>query len=158
MQNFSVKSIGKACVNEEGMFIKLDPEYIPALKSLDGFGHLNVIWWFSEFDNAAARSVLESPKPYKKGPETMGIFATRSPVRPNPLALTAVEVLDINYQTGVIRVAYIDAHDNTPILDIKPYTPSVDRVENPRVPEWCAEWPANVEQSGNFDWEDVFNF
>ena len=88
----------------------------------------------------------------------MGIFATRSPARPNPIALTAVEVIQIDYENGIIRIAYTDANDGTPVLDLKPYTPSIDRVESPDVPDWCAHWPKNVEESGDFDWENEFNF
>lgn len=88
----------------------------------------------------------------------MGIFATRSPMRPNPIALTAVEIINIDYQKGIIQIAYIDANDNTPILDIKPYTPSLDRIENPGVPKWCCHWPKSLEQSAYFDWEKEFNF
>ena len=88
----------------------------------------------------------------------MGIFATRSPVRPNPIALSTVEVTHINYEQGIIHIPYIDADHNTPVLDIKPYTPSLDRVENPRVPEWCSHWPKSLEESEQFPWEEEFNF
>lgn len=53
---------------------------------------------------------------------------------------------------------YHDADNGTPVLDIKPYTPSYDRVENPLVPAWCSRWPKNTETSGDFDWDEVFNF
>lgn len=158
MNTFQVHPIGKISVNEGGMFIELEPKYIPALQALDGFSHLNVVWWFSDFDNEEARNILETPQPYKKAPAVMGIFATRSPVRPNPVALTAVKIIHIDYEKGVIQIAYIDANDGTPVLDIKPYTPSLDRVEAPGVPEWCSHWPASLEQSGDFDWESEFNF
>jgi tRNA-Thr(GGU) m(6)t(6)A37 methyltransferase TsaA len=158
MKKFEVVSIGKINVNEEGMFIVLEPKFIPALKALDGFSHLSVIWWFSELDNPEMRSILEMPKPYKNGPDVMGIFSTRSPVRPNPLALTAVQVISIDYDKGIIKIAYIDANDGTPVLDIKPYTPSIDRIEKPSVPEWCSHWPTSNEQSANFAWEKEFNF
>ncbi len=154
----NVNLIGKISVSGDGMYIKLQPEYIPALQALDGFSHLNIIWWFSDFDNEEMRNILETPQPYKKAPATMGIFATRSPIRPNPIALTAVQVINIDYKSGVIQIAYIDANDNTPVLDIKPYTPSLDRVETPGVPEWCCHWPKSVEASGEFDWEDEFKF
>ena len=88
----------------------------------------------------------------------MGLFATRSPVRPNPLALTTVHVLRIDYAKGLIQIDYIDANDGTPVLDIKPYTPSLDRVETPAVPEWCSHWPKSLEESETFAWEDEFNF
>lgn len=158
MTGFNVNPIGKICNNDSGMRIELSPEYRTALQALDGFSHINVIWWFSGCDNETTRSVLTVEQPYKKAPETMGIFATRSPARPNPIALTAVEVLHIDYENGIIIISYIDANDGTPVLDLKPYTPSIDRVESPEVPGWCANWPKSVEASGDFDWENEFNF
>lgn len=158
MRNFQVNPVGKIRIREDGMFIEFEQKYIPALQALDGFDYLNVIWWFSDFDTEEARNVLEVPKPYKNAPEVMGIFATRSPVRPNPIALTAVQIIRIDYEKGIIQIAYIDANDGTPVLDIKPYTPSIDRVETPGVPEWCRHWPMNTETSGDFDWENEFDF
>ncbi|MFV0352049.1 MAG: SAM-dependent methyltransferase [Oscillospiraceae bacterium] len=158
MQEFKVKAIGRVEVAGEGMRIKLEQKYAAALQGLEGFSHLAVLWWFSDFDNEEMRGVLQAPQPYKNAPDTMGIFATRSPIRPNPIALTTVQPLYIDYENGVIEIAYIDANNNTPVLDIKPYTPSVDRVENPDVPQWCAHWPLNYETSGDFAWEEEFNF
>lgn len=158
MNNFEVYPIGIIKNNEEGVFIEIEPKYVPALEALEGFSHINIIWWFSDFDNEEARNILQTPQPYKKAPDVMGIFATRSPVRPNPIALTAVEIIRIDYTQGVIQIAYIDANDNTPVLDIKPYTPSLDRIEAPDVPEWCGHWPKSVEQSSSFAWEEEFNF
>ncbi len=158
MQNFQVNEIGKVVVNKEGMFIELESSYIPALQALDGFSHLNIIWWFSDFDSKKMRNILETKQPYKKAPSVMGIFATRSPIRPNPIALSVVQVIHIDYEKGMLQVAYIDANNDTPILDIKPYTPSLDRVENPEVPKWCGHWPASLEQSELFDWAAEFNF
>lgn len=158
MKKFEVEPIGKIKVCEGGMFIELAPKYVPALQGLDGFSHLNVLWWFSDFDNAEMRSIFEASQPYKTAPPVMGIFATRSPIRPNPVALTAAQVIHIDYEKGVIQIAYIDAKDGTPVLDLKPYTPSLDRVENPGVPEWCSHWPKSLEESGDFPWENEFNF
>lgn len=158
MITFEVHSIGKILNNENGISIEIEPKYIPALQALDGFSHINVIWWFSDFDNENARNVLETEQPYKKAPEKMGVFATRSPIRPNPIALTAVEIIRIDYQNGIIQIAYIDAHAGTPVLDIKPYTPSLDRVETPGIPEWCSHWPKSLELSAHFDWDNEFNF
>lgn len=156
MEKFQVEPIGKINVGEEGMSIELDAKYIPALQALEGFSHLNVVWWFSDFDTEEARNVLETPQPYKQAPTIMGIFATRSPIRPNPIALTAVQVIAIDYEKGIIQIGYIDANDGTPVLDIKPYTPSLDRVEAPGVPEWCCHWPKSLEESAAFDWAEEF--
>ena len=61
-------------------------------------------------------------------------------------------------ENAIVGLSYIDANDGTPVLDIKPYPPSLDRVESPAVPGWCAHWPRNIEGSGDFDWEKEFNF
>lgn len=158
MYNYQLNPIGKVKQGEHGAFIELDPEYIHGLQALEGFSHINVVWWFSDCDNQAYRNVLQTEQPYKNAPSVMGVFATRSPFRPNPIALTTSEIISIDLNKGIIHVAYIDAHDNTPILDIKPYTPSLDRVETPRVPQWCSEWPKSTEASSCFNWEEVFNF
>lgn len=158
MTTYKVNSIGIISNNETGTFIKLNTEFIPALKAMDGFSHINVLWWFTDFDKEEFRMILEAEQPYKNAPEIMGIFATRSPIRPNPIALTTVEIMHVDYQNGIIQIAYIDANDNTPILDIKPYTPSLDRVESPVVPRWCSHWPKSLEESETFAWEHEFNF
>jgi len=158
MSKLFVTPIGKISINEDGMFVKVDPVYIPALQELDGFSHLNVMWWFDGCDNEHSRNVLEVEAPYKKSPAIMGTFATRSPERPNPIAISVCQIIYIDHDKGIIQLAYIDANDNSPIIDLKPYVPSIDRVENPGVPEWCAHWPKCNEDSGYFDWESEFNF
>lgn len=158
MTHYEVFPIGKIQNNQNGTAIEIEPKYLPAMKALEGFSHITIIWWFSDFDSKEARTTLETPKPYQKAPDVMGIFATRSPLRPNPIALTTVEITHLDYQKGLIHIAYIDANDNTPVLDIKPYTPSYDRIENPSVPEWCSHWPRSLEQSAYFDWEKEFLF
>lgn len=158
MQTFTVRPIGTIEITPEGMFLQLKTEYIPALQGLEGFSHLNVLWWFDQLDDERSRRVLEIPKPYQKAPAVLGTFATHSPQRPNPLALTTVEVVSIDSTAGRIQVAYIDAMDGTPILDLKPYTPSESRVETPAVPDWCAHWPQSVEGGEDFDWEGEFLF
>ena len=151
-----MKAIGKVENGRAGAGIRLEPEFVPGLRALDGFGHVVVLWWAAGCDNAAARGTLQVARPYRGAPEVVGVFATRSPARPNPVALTTAEVLGIDHGRGVVRVAFIDAEDGTPVLDLKPYTPSFDRVENPGVPAWCAGWPGSTEEAGRFDWSRVF--
>ena len=158
MKQFTVRQIGTMEMDKDGMYVKLLPGYIPALKSLEGFGHADILWWFDGCDDEENRSVLEAESPYKQGPDTMGIFATRSPQRPNPIALSVVQILYIDHEAGVIYIAYADARQGSPVLDLKPYTPSLDRVEHPQVPDWCGHWPRSLEESGDFDWENEFNF
>lgn len=153
-----LKEIGKIKVEGEEMFLQINKEYVKALRGLDGFSNIDVIWWFDKCDNTESRAVVEVKKPYKKAPEKLGVFSTRSPERPNPIALSITEITHIDYDNGRIYITYIDAMNNSIILDIKPYTPSVDRVENPVVPEWCSHWPSSYEESGDFDWENEFLF
>ncbi len=157
-KNLIIKPIGYArCSN--GIFaIQIEEKYRDALRGLNEFGHINVVWWFSKCDNDEQRNILTLYRPYKGSPEKLGTFASRSPERPNPIALTVCEVLNVDEGNGVIRVSFLDALDGTPILDIKPYTPSFDRVEYLKVPEWQSQWPKSVEASGTFDWSSVFNF
>ena len=155
---YSLKQIGTVRCTEDGFCIVLEPEYIPALTGLNGFSALVILYWFHGFDNDKARSVLTIPKPYTKGPDTLGIFATRSPRRPNPIAVSPSGVRFIDYEKGVIYLDWIDALDGTPVLDIKPYSPCVDRMESATVPAWCSHWPRSAEESGEFDWEAEFNY
>jgi hypothetical protein len=73
-------------------------------------------------------------KPYKKGPEELGIFATRSPLRPNPILLSAAQMLDLDVEKGVVQLAYLDAEEGSPILDIKPYLPATERIRDANCP------------------------
>ncbi|MGI5985927.1 MAG: SAM-dependent methyltransferase [Clostridiales bacterium] len=158
MEKLVLNPIGKIAVSDDEAVIELKKEFIPALEGLEGFGYVQILWWFDGCDNEKSRSKLIEKAPYKKSPAILGTFATRSPERPNPIALTSAYVTYIDYENGVIGLAYIDANDGSPVLDIKPYTPSLDRVENPPVPDWCSHWPKCNEQSGNFDWGQEFNF
>ena len=109
--------------------ITFEPEYrdATALRGLEGYSHLWLIWLFSE-------SVMESFSPTVKPPRLggnrrMGVFATRSPFRPNPLGLTCVKLEGIELsgpQGPLLRVAGADLMDGTPIFDIKPYIPYAD--------------------------------
>lgn len=105
-------------------------------------------------DTEKQRQTLECKKPYKTAPETLGIFATRSPARPNPIAVSITTILEINHKEGIITVPWIDAAPDTPIIDLKPYHPSLDRVKNVTMPKWCSHWPKWYEDSANFDWEN----
>ena len=157
MTNLQVHKIGAIVCDEEGMRIVLDKAYAPALTGLDGFSHIQVLWWFSECDNPKDRSARTATKPYTQSPDVLGTFATRAPMRPNPIALDCVQTTYIDHENAVIGLTYIEAFDGSPVLDIKPYTPSLDRVENPTVPDWCGHWPKCYEESGNFDWENEMN-
>jgi len=153
---FTLVTIGTIHCSETGFALEILPPYRGALQGLKGYSHINVFWWCHYFDAPEQRKIMGCEKPYVKGPDRVGIFATRSPIRPNPLALTAVAVIGIDEQQGLIRLAYIDAEDGTPVVDIKPYLPCSDRVLNVQIPAWCQHWPQSVEESANFDWQSEF--
>jgi tRNA (adenine37-N6)-methyltransferase len=93
------------------------PDFEAGLKDIEGFSHLIVLW---EFDRSEGFELLGQP-PSDTRPH--GVFATRSPFRPNPIALTTVELLR---RDGVhLHVRGVDMLDGTPILDIKPYLSSI---------------------------------
>lgn len=156
--NFTIQTIGTIRVTEDDMYLEVLPEYKKAMTGLDGFSHLQVIWWFDGCDNKEARQKLVEKQPYVGAPEELGTFATRSPERPNPIAISTAMVTYLDKENGRIGLAYIDARDGSPLLDIKPYTPSLDRIKNVSVPDWCSSWPKYYEDSENFDWSQVFLF
>lgn len=109
--------------------IILEKEYrtAEAIKGLDGFDYLWLIWGFSA-NRHAAKGVTVRP-PRLGGNKHIGVFATRSPFRPNPLGLSAVRIDYIDYECDnapVIHVLGADLMDGTPIYDIKPYIPYTD--------------------------------
>jgi tRNA-Thr(GGU) m(6)t(6)A37 methyltransferase TsaA len=139
---FDARSIGMIHADEAAGEYALEIllPFRPALKQLDQFSHVMVIWWAALCDDEENRSLTQVCPPYAEEHLT-GIFATRSPARPNPIGVTTCRILSVDEQTGVVRVAYIDAMDTTPILDLKAYFPTSDRVKAPHIPEWLSGWP-----------------
>jgi tRNA-Thr(GGU) m(6)t(6)A37 methyltransferase TsaA len=97
------------------------PQFLPGLASLDGFSHLILLYWLHE---APAAGLVFTP-PFDTAPR--GVFASRAPWRPNPIGL-AVVAFDGFDGPGRLRVRYLDCLDGTPLLDIKPYLPTIDAV------------------------------
>ena len=154
MHMYTVKPIGTVHAGSQGFTIEIEKDCRPGLTGLGEFSHLVVAWWGNLVDGEEYRSYFVFDKPYTKGPEKLGVFATRSPVRPNPIELSTVTVINVDEKAGIIRVPWIDAEDGSPVLDIKPYHPSTDRVRNVKVPTWCDHWPEWLEDSANFDWSE----
>ncbi|MFN2300045.1 MAG: SAM-dependent methyltransferase [Anaerolineales bacterium] len=150
--------IGVVRSDDEGFRLEIQKKYRPALSGLDGFGHVTVLWWPDQCDNPESRGVVEVKKPYRKAPGQLGIFATRSERRPNPVLTTTVPILHIDPEAGLLVLPYIDAADGSPVLDLKPYHPCSDRIRETRVPDWCSHWPKYAEDSASFDWESEFLF
>ena len=105
-------------------------KYEPGLMDIDRCTHLYVLYWQDRSD----RSILQTRTPW--GPETHGVFSTRSPNRPNPIGLCVVDFLERNGR--FVRVSGLDALDGSLIIDIKPYSGSIDAFPDARV-GWLEE-------------------
>ena len=110
--------------------IELFPEFIPALRDLEGFDRIWLLYWFDRSDSA--RLVV---KPFLDTIEH-GVFATRSPCRPNPLGISCVRLLGVEGHR--LRIGELDILDQTPLLDIKPYVPAFDCFNVERI-GWLAD-------------------
>lgn len=153
-----LRPIGRIAVEGNRHEVLVDEAWRPALEGLGDFSHVLVLWWLDRNDSAEARSFLASKKPYTRGPDRLGVFATRSPFRPNPVAVTVARILSLDAASGRILLDYIDAAEGSPLLDLKPYQPCADRVRDAAVPAWCAHWPSSLEGNAGFDWAAEFNF
>ncbi|MEI7596188.1 MAG: tRNA (N6-threonylcarbamoyladenosine(37)-N6)-methyltransferase TrmO [Bacteroidota bacterium] len=119
LENIPIQNIGaKGVVGR----IEISPEFELGLKDLNGFSHLILIYHLHLVEQS---SLLV--KPFMDNMER-GIFATRAPVRPNPIGMTVVKLIEIN--NNFLTVENIDMLDQTPLLDIKPCLPMIDNVEN----------------------------
>src|SRR5262245_45199101 len=108
---------GLGAVHEAQGVLELLPTYEAGLTDIEGFSHLYVLW---VFDRSAGYDLLGTP-PTDNRPH--GVFATRSPRRPNPIGLTVVKLL--RREGCSLHVSGIDMLDGTPILDIKPYLSNI---------------------------------
>ena len=108
---------GLGAKHEAEGVLEILPEFQLGLTDIEGFSHLIVLW---EFDRSKGFELLGTP-PSDDRPH--GVFATRSPMRPNPIGLTVVELL--RREGPLLRIRGLDMLDGTPILDIKPYLSNV---------------------------------
>lgn len=113
--------------------IVLDDSLTDGLLGLTDFSHIVVIYHLHQAAFDPANDLIGHPRGRQDLP-LVGVFARRSPYRPNPIGLTNAKLLEIKGNTLVVQG--LDALDGTPVLDIKPYSPGFDQVENPRFPEW----------------------
>ena len=108
--------------------IVFEPEYrnAEALRGIEEFSHLWLIWGFSEVQQEGWSPTVRPPR--LGGNRRMGVFATRSPFRPNPIGLSCVELIeaDLNPKNPTLLVGGADLMDGTPIYDIKPYLLTTD--------------------------------
>jgi tRNA (adenine37-N6)-methyltransferase len=118
----------------EHTYLEIYPEYAPALKGLEGFSHLWVFYWFHENDTPTQRQTLQvHPRRDPANPLT-GVFACRSPERPNLMGCTACRIISV--KDNLVEVANLDARDGSPIIDLKPYIPHGDVIPEAQTPQW----------------------
>ncbi len=96
------------------------------LRGLEGYSHIWLIWEFSENKGKPFSPTVRPPR--LGGNKRMGVFATRSPFRPNPIGLSVVKIEQIDFKAPSITVSGADLMDKTPIYDIKPYLPHIDSI------------------------------
>jgi tRNA-Thr(GGU) m(6)t(6)A37 methyltransferase TsaA len=131
---FKVRPIGHVKKSGDQTSIVLNKEFESGLFGLEGYSHIYVFWWFDRNDTPEKRAILQvHPMGNRDNPLT-GVFATRSPVRPNLIALTLCKIVAV--KDNVIQIEQTDAFDGTPVLDIKPFIPGYDTTEDAKMPEW----------------------
>ena len=102
--------------------IEIYKEYIEGLTDIDGFSHLHVYYWLHKSEGFS--NLIKTP--WDKN--LHGVFTTRSPHRPNPIAHSVVELIE--REENILSVKRLDAIEGTPVIDIKPYVKSLDFKEN----------------------------
>lgn len=108
----------------------VDEKFTEALDGIDDYSHVIIVYWMDKVKNHV---IKHQPQGNPNVP-IVGILACRCPARPNPIAITTVKLLEHN--GNKIKVKCLDVLDGTPVIDIKPYWPQYDKVENCKIPDW----------------------
>ena len=140
MKEINLKSIGVAKNSEKdprfGSFtgivteIVVDEKFTDALNGIEDYSHVIIVYWMDKVKNYV---ITHRPQGNPDVP-IVGIFACRCPPRPNPIAVSTVELMEHN--GNKIKVRGLDILDGTPIIDIKPYWPIYDNVKDGKIPSW----------------------
>ena len=116
------KNMVQARERQKTAEVLVDPAWRSALKGLSRYSHAILLVWL---DQSERNLVIQNPA---HADQPTGTFSLRSPVRPNPIGLEFVQLLEIDEKNGVIKVDAVDCLDNTPLIDIKPYFASTDAI------------------------------
>ncbi|MES0811996.1 TrmO family methyltransferase [Roseibium sp. SCPC15] len=154
--NTSLTVIGSVRPSPRGFELSMDDPYRAGLLGLCRFSHAIVLWLADGLDQNGRDISMILPAPYTASDQDTGVFASRSPARPNPIGISIVELAEVNESTGTLIVPFIDAVPGTPLLDIKPYFPASDRVRSARIPDHFSHWPQWYEDASTFNWTAEF--
>lgn len=134
-QEIHIHPIGIAYVKGEETCIELNPALADGLLGLERFSHLDIYYWLHENDTPELRRTLQvHPRKNPANPLT-GVFATRSPMRPNILAHSLCRLISVKGTTLLLED--LDARDGSPVIDIKGYFPPRIAEGTLRYPEWA---------------------
>jgi tRNA-Thr(GGU) m(6)t(6)A37 methyltransferase TsaA len=120
--------------------IRIYPEYCEGLKEINKFSHLIILYWIHLRDKKKDRNTLQVIPKRHTANVKVGVFACRSPSRPNPIGLSIAKLVKIDRCN--LTVNGLDAIKGSPIIDIKPYIPRADSVPDARVPKWTSKGPS----------------
>lgn len=135
-----VRFIGSVTsISDKEAIIHLSEKYCPGLLGVEEYSHLIILYWLHERDDEEHRGTLQV-YPRRHGETTLrGVYACRSPSRPNPIGLTVVELISIDNCN--LRVKGLDALTGSPVIDIKPYSTRSDCYPEARTPHWSKRGP-----------------
>ncbi len=125
--------------------IEFDKKYEEGLKDLDGFSHVYLIYYFHKVKEPKLRVVPFNDKTHTP----RGVFATRTPMHPNSIGLSVVELVSV--EGNVVTIKGVDVLDGTPLLDIKPYIENFDKVEGEVRSGWMKADPDEVRRKRSDD-------
>ena len=134
LNTYTLQAIGTVKKDGDKTRLVVHEIFKDGLLGLEGFSHVYVYFWIDKNDTPDKRAILRTHPMGNPSKPLTGVFATRSPLRPNLIGMTLVRVLGVRGNT--VEIDWIDALDNTPIVDIKPFIPAIDCADSPKIPVW----------------------
>jgi tRNA-Thr(GGU) m(6)t(6)A37 methyltransferase TsaA len=135
-----VKNAATEPKREDGQTITseiiVNEDFNEALSGIEEFSHIIVIYWMHK-TSSSERSVTKVHPKRNPNLPLVGVFATRSPARPNPIGIATVKLLE--HRDNILKVIGLDAIDGTPVLDIKPHIPGSDSPAAAKTPDWLTK-------------------
>ncbi len=114
------KNMAAARESGKQAYVELAQTYRPGLQGLAAFSHIVILTWL---DRSQRNLIVQAPR---HAPEPRGVFALRSPARPNPIGMHVAKIMSVDETTGIVGIDAIDVLDGTPVIDLKPYFASID--------------------------------